>query len=367
MPTLQKQPFLLLPGLATEKGQAVARIGWTLLFITYLIYTSGFEIASKYGIAWALISAHFVFALMVLASLCENRRDSALRRIVALVFDQCMLATILYYTDEIAAPFILVPLFFTFGSGIRYGRKNAVFSSLLSAALIGIVLAFSSYWKQYGSIRAGLLMALIYLPLYVFALTDALALDMHTDSLTKLRNRIGFDELVKKMCRSALMAKSDSAIVFVDLDGFKRVNDEQGHDSGDAVLTHVAYWLDGELAPFGTSARFGGDEFAVVVRHLNSRSDLEAALTRFLQRVASVGQLFDSDLGASIGVYYVSPGSDVVPSFVYKAADQLMYRAKKLGKAQFVTSTGRLFSPDGYLLDAPGLSENGIESLARAL
>jgi diguanylate cyclase (GGDEF)-like protein len=174
---------------------------------------------------------------------------------------------------------------------------------------------------------------------------------MRTDSLTGLRNRISFDELIDEACNSAVTAKRDSAVILLDLDGFKQINDVQGHDGGDLVLKHVAYWLSVELSQYGTAARFGGDEFAVIANSMQSRAELEAALERFLERTAEVGRLFDRPLGASIGVYYLDAGVATTSRFAFKAADQLMYRAKTLGKNQYVTSTNRAFSKIGELVE----------------
>ena len=209
------------------------------------------------------------------------------------------------------------------------------------------------YWSQYSVLRFGLAATTICLPLYVFRLTDA-ALAMRTDSLTHLRNRVGFDERLEAVCKNASTAKYESAVVLIDLDGFKQVNDQQGHDGGDAVLKHVGYWLSVELGKFGVPARFGGDEFAVVVESLKNRAELEAALSAFLERAAEVGKLFDSPLGASIGVLYIEPRAAVTARFGFKAADKLMYEAKKLGKNQFVTSASYLFTESGELLSCTG-------------
>ena len=277
-----------------------------------------------------------------------------MRRVAGIIVDQGLLASLLYLTGEIAAPFVLVPIFFTFGAGLRYGRSYAVFSSLLIAGLTSAALMTSSYWGQYSVLRFGLAVSTICLPLYVFRLTDAIALAMRTDSLTRLRNRVGFDELLEAVCKNASTAKSESAVALIDLDGFKQVNDQQGHDGGDAVLKHVGYWLSVELGKYGIPARFGGDEFAVVVEGLKNRAELEAALNAFLERTAGVGRFFDSPLGASIGVFYIEPKAAVTARFVFKAADNLMYEAKKLGKNQFITSASYLFTESGELLSSSG-------------
>lgn len=354
IPSLRVQPFFVVPGLASEKGQAVVRIFWPVVFTTYLVFSwPQFAGTVEYYTAWVLAAIHFTFATSVLVWLQKHSKDNLTRRVIAVVTDQVLFATTLFLTGEIAAPFVLIPLFFTFGSGLRYGRSYAVLSSALSSVLTCAVLMLSSYWAHFPAIRIGLALATIYLPFYVFRLTDALAQKLRTDSMTKLKNRIGFEEMLKETCRNTAQAEHDSAVVVIDLDGFKRINDEQSHAIGNEVLQHISHWLRVELGPLGVPARFGGDEFTVLVTKLESRTTLEAALTGFLERTVSVGRLYKGALGASIGVYYIEPTSSVTPEFAFKAADKLMYKAKQLGKNQFVTSVGYSFTQDGDLVEPP--------------
>jgi diguanylate cyclase (GGDEF)-like protein len=348
---LEVDPFFVIPRLATERGQAVARFCWSALFLVYLLvnrYLPGD--ASEYTYAWTIAGAQLVFSIATMCFVLRDKVDRPYLRQFGAVADQCFFAAMLYLTGEVAVPFIMMPMLLTFGSGLRYGRKYALLSWTFGAALTLTALELSPYWEQHSAVRTGLIMATIFLPVYVLRLTDALALAMRTDSLTGLSNRVRFNELLDETCVAVASATLPSAVVFIDLDGFKRVNDEQGHDRGDAVLKHAAHALRVELAPLGHPARIGGDEFAVVVRKLGSRAELEAALMRFLKNTVDVGLHFDSALGASAGVYFLEPGSAVCPRFACKAADNLMYKAKALGKNQVITSAGQKFSDDGKLL-----------------
>lgn len=367
-PRLKVEPFFVIPGLSTEKGQGFARLVWTAVLFVYLVsFHSKFEGTSEYVTASALLIVHSVFAVGILTATFLSPQYCRPRQVLSVIVDQVLIAALLYFTDEVGAPFVLAPLFFTFGTGLRYSRGYAIFASTLSSGLTCTVLLFSQYWEQYSALRAGLVIASIYLPVYVFRLTDAVALALRTDSLTTLWNRTGFDELLNKACENLETATLESAVILLDLDGFKKVNDEQGHDGGDAVLKHVGYWLGTELSPFGTAARFGGDEFAVVVENLEDRAQLEAALTKFLERTAEVGKLFESPLGASIGVSYFEPGSKPKASFMYKTADQLMYKAKRQGKNQFVTSVGCTFSENGSLATPTSSSDHMADDLEPSL
>lgn len=349
---LKPAPFFVIPGLVTERGQAIARLCWTLAFAIYLGLITQHQGTPEYTAAWMLEVAYLVFATSAWISVRSNLGNTQLRRVVVAILDQVLCAATLYLAGEIAVPFVLMPLLLTFGNGLRYGRTYAVFFSSFSSILTCAVLIYSPYWEQFPTIRAGLALATVFFPLYIFRLTDMLALQMRTDAMTGLRNRFGFDEILDNVCCGVATAKHGSALALLDLDGFKQVNDSHGHDGGDLVLKHVAYWLHVELSPFGIPARFGGDEFAVVISTLDGNEELEAAFTRFLKRTAEVGQLFDSPLGASIGIYYMKPGYAITPRFGFKAADQLMYKAKKLGKNRFITSKYFSFSADGELINS---------------
>jgi len=354
IPRLKLEPYFVIRGLDTEKGQASIRMLWPAVFIVYLLFTHAqFEETFEYRSAWALACAHLAFAIWMIFWLRKHTDENAGRRMFAVVADQVLFAATLAMTGQIAAPFALMPLFFTFGSGLRYGRTYAVTSSTISSGLTCTVLLLSPYWAQYSTMRVGLAIAIILLPFYVFRLTDAVSLAMRLDSMTKLRNRVAFRELLERVCRNVAKAEYDSAVMVIDLDGFKRVNDEQGHDRGDEVLTHVAYLLHAELSPLGIPARVGGDEFAVLVEDLKDCVTLEAALARFLERTRGLSELFESPLGASIGVYYIKSKASVTPPFVFKAADELMYEAKRLGKNQVITSVGHSFTKEGKLIKAP--------------
>lgn len=349
--SLKPAPFFVIPGLASELGQATVRLLWTPAFVAYLLLGSH-DALPQYRIAWLLVAGHFSFAILAWAAVRFEVGSTNLRVLTTTFVDQAFWASAFYLTDEIAAAFLLMPILLAFSSGLRYGRPYAIFGQVLSSTLTCFALLSSPYWNQYETLRNGLIVAVVLLPFYVFRLTDAISLKMRTDSLTQLRNRTSFDELLEDTCRSTVTAKLTSAVVLVDLDGFKQINDEQGHDGGDLVLKHVAHCLSKELSSLGTPARFGGDEFAVIVEGLTDCCKLELALTRFLKRTADVGKLFDSPLGASIGVYYINPGSAMTSRFAFKAADQLMYVAKRLGKNQFVTSTNRAFADSGELIEA---------------
>jgi|UPI0002F06C64 diguanylate cyclase (GGDEF)-like protein/PAS domain S-box-containing protein len=159
----------------------------------------------------------------------------------------------------------------------------------------------------------------------------------HHDTLTGLPNRACFEEALQKQ----LDAGGSVAVLMLDLDGFKEVNDSWGHDTGDAVLQTLAIRLPGRLPQGASLARFGGDEFAVLLPGLGDPLDVAAQATSlldaFVTPLAVDGRTFH--LGVSIGGGVSPAHGDAVGELIGNA-DLALYRAKQEGKRRF-----RLFEP----------------------
>jgi diguanylate cyclase (GGDEF)-like protein len=126
-------------------------------------------------------------------------------------------------------------------------------------------------------------------------------------------------------------------VLFVDVDDFKRVNDERGHQIGDQLLIALAQRMKESLRPSDTLARFGGDEFIVVCEDLDDRADACAVADRlvsWVRRGLSVGGE-DMDVAVSIGVAVTDSGTHD-PDALVRAADAAMYRAKLERGSQWV-------------------------------
>jgi diguanylate cyclase (GGDEF)-like protein len=164
-------------------------------------------------------------------------------------------------------------------------------------------------------------------------LYEQLAQQAHFDALTELPNRLLFHDRLHQALAHARRHRTRVAILWLDLDGFKRVNDTLGHRAGDALLRLAAQRLQGCVRETDTLARLGGDEFTVVlkdVRDLAAAIGVAEALLEALRKPFRVAR-HDLSIGASVGVsIYPDHGEDVTA--VVKSADIAMYRAKALGK-----------------------------------
>ena len=160
-----------------------------------------------------------------------------------------------------------------------------------------------------------------------------LELMAHYDPLTHLPNRTLFaDRFLQAMARSR-REKSLLAICFLDLDGFKPVNDQFGHDAGDQVLIEVADRIKNSLREQDTVSRHGGDEFALLLGELHSVEECEQAISRIHQVIAEPYQINGQTLiiGASSGIT-IFPLDDADSDTLLRHADHAMYQAKLAGK-----------------------------------
>jgi diguanylate cyclase (GGDEF)-like protein len=156
------------------------------------------------------------------------------------------------------------------------------------------------------------------------------------DSLTRLPNREMFNELLRCEIESAQRQQRRFAVLFIDLDRFKVINDSLGHQAGDALLVEVAARLRRALRAGDVVARLGGDEFVVIIGDVDQTSDIERIARNLLSVLSQPLLLSDHEwqTTASIGIaMYPADGLDV--QTLTKNADMAMYRAKEDGKNGF--------------------------------
>ncbi|MGE0081099.1 MAG: diguanylate cyclase [Thiohalomonadaceae bacterium] len=156
----------------------------------------------------------------------------------------------------------------------------------------------------------------------------------HYDPLTELPNRVLFQDRFKQALARARRNRRSLAVMFLDLDGFKYVNDRFGHAAGDTLLGKVAMRLTEQLRASDTVARLGGDEFAIVLPDVEDRSGISAVADKVIHAISQPFTFPDGEtvrISTSIGVsQYPQDGLDS-DNLIHRA-DLAMYVAKELGK-----------------------------------
>lgn len=156
------------------------------------------------------------------------------------------------------------------------------------------------------------------------------------DALTQLPNRVLLADRLEQAKAQARRAEQSLAVCFLDLDGFKPINDTFGHETGDQLLIDVAVRLKAALRGGDTVARLGGDEFVILLGELESQEECHQALARLLSVVSAPYDIHGTPthISASIGVT-LYPHDDADADALIRHADQAMYLAKLAGRNRY--------------------------------
>jgi diguanylate cyclase (GGDEF)-like protein len=159
----------------------------------------------------------------------------------------------------------------------------------------------------------------------------------HHDDLTGLPNRLLFVELLRSSLSLSRRDKSKIALMFMDLDRFKAVNDTYGHDVGDSVLKEAGARIISCLRECDTVARMGGDEFTILLPEVDDESKLSVVAGRIVEKISRPFNIAGNEcfIGTSIGIS-VFPEHGDTPDILIRSADQAMYAVKKCGRNNFM-------------------------------
>lgn len=159
--------------------------------------------------------------------------------------------------------------------------------------------------------------------------TEQLHRQARIDPLTELKNRRGLDEALHDMITRAEREQQSFGLLWLDIDYFKAINDQHGHQYGDDVLRRLALWLRATIRPYDQAGRWGGDEFVVIMDPCDQDA-LEQVAERIRSTVATESAATGSPVSVSIGAYHCKPGESI--DTILRHADQALYLAKNEGR-----------------------------------
>lgn len=338
--------------LSKEMGHACFRLATILAYFIYLVLAHITGHIGNINNAVIGLSAFFLFAVIWIGVVGLSVSTFRMRRLISTVLDPITFSFAVYYAGELMAPVMWAPAIMVIGNGLRNGPRFAKLSGFTAVVFTAAALWFSPHWNINPLVYEGMVAAILIVPWFTLSLAAHVARAnremqvraaifesaSRTDSLTELLNRTGFFQVLQKAIDDTRDKSSRSAVMLVDLDGFKAINDACGHSAGDRTLKEVAACLRGCFRSGDKVARIGGDEFGIVLFDVPSHDAVERLAQKVIDAISEIQVPCRPDLrlGASIGICCLTPeGQCDDGGILMDTADKLMYQAKRGGKNQF--------------------------------
>jgi len=338
----------------TERSQALTRLMVVSLIGGYLLFVRARDAGSPFWSTTAILALGYIaYCTVHYVWVLRSPQPWILRRCGVIAADIAVASSMLYLYGEAGAFLYPIYLWVIVGNGLRFGVRYLAYALALSLAGFGLVGYTAPFWSQHTELTVALLVGMGVLPLFyatllreveqanrdLAALVEKASHAASHDPLTGLANRRVFFDRLQHTIEIARRHGTLVGVVFIDLDGFKNVNDTFGHAAGDELLRQIAQRLDSTLRRADTVARYGGDEFVVLLEDLRDEKDLKSAVRRASSVFAKPYQLNGEAYRArgSVGVSaFPRDGEDA--QVLVQRADRAMYEAKKLGEHQFDVS-----------------------------
>lgn len=335
----------------SEHEQSIIRIVINIicvLYFTAILYIEG--VTEDRVFSAQAVAMYFIVSLGIFLHILYKPQKNAVRRCVGIISDMSIISFALYNTGAVA--FVAFPLYLwvSIGNGLRFGQAYLIAAVAASVIGFSFTFAFSPYLHEQRYMGIGILLSLIALPIYYSILINRLNISnrrlnellektsiMAThDNLTGLANRNLFYDRLNQAIKLFQRSQQECTVLFIDLDGFKPINDKLGHVVGDKLLKQVADRIIKNIRNYDTASRFGGDEFVLLIENIDLKKAKKIAhkiLNAISQRYSVEGN--NLIITASIGVTAISDcGANVTISNIIQNADNAMYQAKTKGKNQ---------------------------------
>jgi len=328
----------------SELGQAFVRFyaGFVVL-AAYLILSLSLASSDSLRAALACVLVYVGYSYCWVWFVAKSVGRTATRQRTALLLDHVVYATCFALGGPPVAVLAWVAVTTSVGHGLRFGERRGIAAAFVGAAAIFAAVELGPSWHLSLSMAAGLAATALVVPLYVVRLVrtmetqrreaelraQALERAAHVDGLTNVLNRAGFNQTLRRLEDAAKTSGECIGLIYLDLDGFKAVNDTKGHDVGDLVLREVAQLLVGVVRNSDAVARLGGDEFALIIRNPANEAAVERVAEKATDAIRNwrheaVGSAM---LGASAGSALVRQGTSAEEAL--RVADMRMFAAKR--------------------------------------
>ena len=320
------------PRVESEEGQASFRLTAALLALA--AFTAAFLVVpSTVGVrqvACVLAYAGYAYAWGWLVSM--RPAASVGRQWSALALDHLVYGMCFGLGGSSVAALSWVSVTTSVGHGLRYGEARGIVAALVGGLAICCAVMWGPGWNLSASLTIGMTLTAVVAPIYVTRLVHAIQAQrreaearaatleqvVHTDALTGVLSRRGFEAAWSAFSDASGLCMVPVGLVYLDLDGFKAVNDTRGHDVGDEVLRQVARELSQVLRSSDSVARMGGDEFVILVRGATRLEDVEGVATKAVARIAQWAgdEAARAGLGASAGAMFAPAGTALASALV---------------------------------------------------
>jgi diguanylate cyclase (GGDEF)-like protein len=331
-----------------EISQAIVRILICSLglFSVSLIYI--FDTITP--LVFYIIGIYFIFSLYWWFHVKHQTGDFPFRRRLIALSDLGLVSICMHFSAEWGVIYFFAYLWIIVGNGMRFGSRAIIESTAIGIFYFSVTIINTQYWIENSNVAIGLMVGLVLLPLYYLILiqrltkvSNKLAEELSKanyaathDALTGLTNRSYFYQRLKDKVNEAKRYNEKFIVMYIDLDGFKKINDTWGHHRGDMVLQAVSERFKTILRISDVVGRLGGDEFSLLLHSVDNDFDVN----KFSQKVIDIvsepiiieGQSLQ--VTASIGVS-LFPDDEENAEQLINSADESMYASKRNGKNKF--------------------------------
>jgi diguanylate cyclase (GGDEF)-like protein len=350
---LQPKPANIL-SIAQEElrgiSRTVAEIEWLLLILVLLYQVfEGPAPDDRVAISMGL----FFYAAFVLSFRYANFYKGESRWKIAIeTFAMLLFITwVLWFTGKLGSPLVNTYLLVIITSALTLGKLTTMLEMALIAACFVLLGENSTIGEVFTLAYVGGLTAQLAPMLLVAYITTMFSADIRyglnqarllseTDELTGLYNMRGFSIVVDRLFGQAVRYKRPASMLMIDSDDLKSVNDQNGHEAGNRLLKLVAKCIESELRHTDVLARYGGDEFIVLLPETTAERAIEVA-QRILQTVSASPLQYEGkriETSVSIGLAcYPEDGRSI--DAIQARADRAMYMAKEQGRNQVIRFT----------------------------